>query len=40
MTEQTERSLAEQPPDTGRLPDAAPGDGAAPSGGEIGRAHV
>ncbi|BDH13842.1 MBL fold metallo-hydrolase [Streptomyces hygroscopicus] len=33
MTEQTERSLAEQPPDTGRLPDAAPGDGAAPAGG-------
>ena len=32
MTEQTERSLAEQPPDTGRLPDAAPGDGAAPAG--------
>ncbi|GAA5612368.1 hypothetical protein CP981_31825 [Streptomyces platensis] len=38
MTEQTERSLAEQPSDTERLPPAAPGDGGGTGGGGAGGA--
>ncbi|MGA5560485.1 MBL fold metallo-hydrolase [Streptomyces platensis] len=38
MTEQTERSLAEQSSDTERLPPAAPGDGGGPGGGAAGGA--